>query len=74
MKHCNSVDEIGLYSTKFIENKEQYFYFDYDLEHPLAKSAKDIKSKINEINNKSNTLREMSFYLIKIPLRFKSLI
>ena len=69
MKHCNSVDEIGLYSTKFIENKEQYFYFDYDLKHPLAKSAKDIKSKINEINNKSNTLREISFYLIKIPLR-----
>ena len=69
LKHCNSVDEIGLYSTKFIENKEQYFYFDYDLEHPLAKSAKDIKSKINEINNKSNTLREISFYLIKIPLR-----
>jgi len=69
LKHCNSIDEMGLYSTKFIENREQYFYFDYDLEHPLAKSAEDIKSKIKELNNASDTRRDISFYLIKIPLK-----
>ena len=69
LKHCNLIDEMGLYSTKFIENREQYFYFDYDLEHPLAKSAEDIKSKIKELNNASDTRRDISFYLIKIPLK-----
>ena len=69
LKHCTSENEIGLYSTRFIENKEQYFYFDYDLAHPLAKTIEDIKSKIKELNDKSDTQREIHFFLIKIPLK-----
>ena len=70
LRHCNSEKEMGLFLVKLVKNEEdQVYYFNYDSTDPLAVSLKDIKETINFLNQSSDKNEQISFYLIKMPLK-----
>jgi hypothetical protein len=70
LRHCNSEKEMGLFLVKLVKNEEdQVYYFNYDSTDPLAVSLKDIKETINFLNQSSVKNEQISFYLIKMPLK-----
>jgi len=70
LRHCNSEKEMGLFLVNLVKNEEdQVFYFNYDSTDPLAVSLKDIKETLYFLNQSSVKNEQISFYLIKMPLK-----
>ena len=70
LRHCNYEKEMGLFLVDFIKNEEdQVYYFKYNPTDPLAISLKDIKETLKLLNQNTSKKEQISFYLLKMPLK-----
>ena len=74
LKHCDNVEESSLYKVQLLpkelkKNEEnENIYFDYSEKDLIVKGIRDIKAKLIELNQLTET-NNLDFYLIKIPLK-----
>jgi len=70
IQYINNQDNIALYKTKFDKHNEYSSFYFFSKEEEITKGKENVKTKLNELNNNTENLKEIPYYILQTPIEF----
>lgn len=70
IQYINNQDNIALYKTKFDKHNKFFSFYFFSKENLITKGKENVRIKLNELNNNTENLTEIPYYILQTPIEF----
>jgi len=70
IQYINTQDNIALYDTKFYKHNDYSSFYFFSKGNLITKGKENVRIKLNELNNNTENLKEIPYYILQTPIEF----